>query len=141
MNTSPSLSTRASATHPPRPIDEIRAWSRELIAPRLRDAVARLDPWIAVMASYALGWRDDDRTEPASDREAATGGTTGVMDWAATGATAGMGGGLADRGAASASLRSALCLLCARVAGAPAHTAVAGATAVELVHAFSLIRE
>jgi geranylgeranyl diphosphate synthase type I len=83
-----------------------------LAGPALRAAVDTLHPWPAGMAAYAFGWADRDGRPFGRD---AVGGGKG--------------------------LRPALVLLCARVAGAPAESALAGAVAVELVHAFSLVHD
>ncbi|GAA4610755.1 polyprenyl synthetase family protein [Actinoallomurus liliacearum] len=86
-------------------------WS-SLAAPALRAAVETLHPWPARMAAYAFGWAGRDGRP--------SGGSP---------ATGGKG------------LRPALVLLCAGAAGAPADSALAGAVAVELVHAFSLVHD
>ncbi|MEV0402165.1 polyprenyl synthetase family protein [Actinoallomurus sp. NPDC050550] len=83
-----------------------------LTGPALRAAVGTLHPWPAGMAAYAFGWADSDGRPFGRD---AMGGGKGV--------------------------RPALVLLCARVAGASAEPALAGAVAVELVHAFSLVHD
>ncbi|GAA0351678.1 polyprenyl synthetase family protein [Actinoallomurus spadix] len=83
-----------------------------LTAPALRAAVETLHPWPARMAAYAFGWADRDGRP--SGRGMAAGGK---------------------------GLRPALVLLCAGAAGAPAESALAGAVAVELVHAFSLVHD
>ncbi len=86
---------------------------RNLVLPTLRESVGRLHPWVGEMAAFAFGWCDE------------------------TNATRGHGGG---HGGGKA-LRPALALLTAEVVGAAAETAVAGAVAVELVHAFSLVHD
>ncbi|MCO5969901.1 polyprenyl synthetase family protein [Actinoallomurus soli] len=80
--------------------------------PALRAAVETLHPWPARMAAYSFGWADRDG-RPVDRRTAADG----------------------------KGLRPALVLLCARAAGAPAESALTGAVAVELVHAFSLVHD
>ncbi|MFJ2088947.1 polyprenyl synthetase family protein [Streptomyces sp. NPDC087901] len=82
---------------------------RTLVLPALHDAVDRLHPSVARMASFAFGWCD----------------VHGVRR-----------GGSGGKG-----LRPALAVLCAEAVGGSSEDAVAGAVAVELVHAFSLVHD
>ncbi|MEE1754658.1 polyprenyl synthetase family protein [Streptomyces sp. SP18CS02] len=88
---------------------------RALVEPALRDRVGRLHAWPAEMAGYAFGWHEaGDGTGPGEARSAGSGGK---------------------------GVRQALAVLCAEAAGASGGTAVDGAVAVELVHAFSLLHD
>src|SRR5262245_60153324 len=81
--------------------------SRQLVAPALKEAIGHLHPWLRRMAAFTFGWSETDGTP--------RGGT----------------GDLGGKG-----LRPAIVLLSARAAGASSiDAAVAGAVAVELVHA------
>ncbi|GAA1645940.1 family 2 encapsulin nanocompartment cargo protein polyprenyl transferase [Nonomuraea maheshkhaliensis] len=91
---------------------------RGLLDPALRDAVSVLDPWWGRMAAFALGRSDTD------------GGPRGEAD--------GFGGSSGDGGKG---VRPAIALLSAEAVGAPAESALPGAVAVELVHAFSLAHD
>jgi geranylgeranyl diphosphate synthase type I len=85
---------------------------RDLVLPVLRETVDRLHPWVGQMAAFAFGWRDKNGAPRA--RGSSSGGKA---------------------------LRPALAVLAAEAVGASAETAVAGAVAVELVHAFSLVHD
>jgi geranylgeranyl diphosphate synthase, type I len=119
---------------------------RGLLDPALRDAVSVLDPWGERMAVFALGWSD---TDGGPHSGAGVGGGFGGVGGGADRAT---GGGTTDRGAGSGTdgisrgdggkgVRPALALLSAEAVGAPAESALPGAVAVELVHAFSLAHD
>ncbi|MGH3822783.1 MAG: polyprenyl synthetase family protein [Pseudonocardiaceae bacterium] len=86
---------------------------RDLVLPALRETVDRLHPWVGQMAAFTFGWCDKNGALRAH------GGRSG--------------GGKA--------LRPALAVLAAEAVGASAEAAVAGAVAVELVHAFSLVHD
>lgn len=95
----------------PTPLDTLTR-CRDLVLPVLRETVDRLHPWVGQMAAFAFGWRDKNGAPRARGSS---------------------GGGKA--------LRPALAVLAAEAVGASAETAVAGAVAVELVHAFSLVHD
>jgi geranylgeranyl diphosphate synthase type I len=83
--------------------------AREMTEPLLREMIGLLDPWLARITAYHMGWCDSH------------GALTQVN--------------------ASKMLRPTLCILAAEAVGAPAHAAVPGAVAVELLHNFSLIHD
>ncbi|NRQ31770.1 polyprenyl synthetase family protein [Nonomuraea sp. NN258] len=86
---------------------------RRLVEPALREAVSVLHPWSARMAAFTLGWSDAD----------------------------GRPHGVAAGGAGGKGLRPAVVLLGAEAVGGSAESALPGAVAVELVHAFSLVHD
>lgn len=88
---------------------------RELVRPRLAEAVAGLHPFTAEMAAYAFGWSETH--------------STGGPDTAARTGTTGKG------------VRQALAVLGAEATGGTGADAVPGASAVELVHVFSLLHD
>ncbi|MDW6061448.1 polyprenyl synthetase family protein [Streptomyces sp. FXJ1.4098] len=88
---------------------------RSLVLPALTAAVDRLHPYPGEMAAFSFGWCEVGGT-PAAGRPG--------------------GGKSGGKG-----VRQALAVLGAEAAGAPGATAVAGAVAVELVHAFSLLHD
>jgi geranylgeranyl diphosphate synthase type I len=77
----------------------------------LQVAVDRLHPWLRRMAGFSFGWCDLEGTPNA-------------------------GAGMSGKG-----VRQALAVLSAEAAGGSADTAMPGAVAVELVHAFSLVHD
>src|SRR5690606_10666029 len=87
-----------------RPAAEILGWSRRLLDPALRDAVARMPDAVREIAAFHFGW-SDERGRPAP---------------------AGGGGGKA--------IRPALALLAAEAVGGDASAALPAAVAVELAH-------
>ncbi|WP_069169443.1 polyprenyl synthetase family protein [Streptomyces griseus] len=93
----------------------VLARCRDLVRPALSTALARLHPWPHEMASFALG--------------RSTAGAARADGAPADGASEGKG------------VRQALAVLCAEAAGAPGQSAVAGAVAVELTHAFTLVHD
>lgn len=90
---------------------DILARCRTLVEPALQTAVHRLHPWLQRMAGFSFGWCDLDGTPKA-------------------------GTGMSGKG-----VRQALAVLSAEAAGSSATTALPGAVAVELVHAYSLIHD
>lgn len=82
-----------------------------LVQPALQAAVNRLHPWLQRMAGFSFGWCDLEGTPKA-------------------------GGGMNGKG-----VRQTLAVLSAEATGGSAETAMAGAVAIELVHAFSLIHD
>jgi geranylgeranyl diphosphate synthase type I len=84
---------------------------RSLVAPRLRAAVQRLPAPMCEVAGYHFGWLD-------AQGQPATGGGTGGK-----------------------AIRPALVVLCAQAVGGAAEASVGAATAVELVHNFSLLHD
>jgi geranylgeranyl diphosphate synthase, type I len=84
---------------------------RTLVEPALQTAVHRLHPWLQRMAGFSFGWCDLEGTPRA-------------------------GTGVSGKG-----VRQALAVLSAEAAGSSATTALPGAVAVELVHAYSLIHD
>lgn len=91
---------------------DVLLWSRSLVVPALRAAVDRLSDPVRQVALYHFGWCDADG-RPIE--------------------TADSGGGRA--------IRPALVLLSAQAVGGTAQQAVPGASAVELVHNFSLLHD
>ncbi|MEU5027262.1 polyprenyl synthetase family protein [Streptomyces milbemycinicus] len=102
-----------TTTAPPVPASASHtlARCRSLVLPALTAAVDRLHPYPGEMAAFSFGWCEVGGA-PAAGRP---GGGKGV--------------------------RQALAVLGAEAAGAPGATAVAGAVAVELIHAFSLLHD
>jgi geranylgeranyl diphosphate synthase type I len=90
---------------------EILSHHRQAVDPALREAVAEVHRWPGEMAAYTFGWTDRDGSSLPAKR------------------TGGKG------------VRPAFVLLCAQAMGARADAAIAGAVAVELVHAFSLVHD
>jgi geranylgeranyl diphosphate synthase, type I len=82
-----------------------------LVQPALQAAVDRLHPSLQRMAGFSFGWCDLEGTPEA-------------------------GTGMSGKG-----VRQALAVLSAEAAGGSAEAAMAGAVAVELVHAFSLVHD
>ncbi|ONH34242.1 polyprenyl synthetase family protein [Protofrankia sp. BMG5.30] len=102
---------------------------RDLVLPALRETIDRLHPWLGRMASFTFDWCDSDGTPTVRG----TGNNSGGGNSGGGNGNGGGGGGKA--------LRPALAVLAAEAVGAPAQAAVAGAVAVELVHAFSLVHD
>ena len=90
---------------------DILARCRTLVEPALQAAVHRLHPWLEQMAGFSFGWCDLVGTPQT-------------------------GTGLSGKG-----VRQTLAILSAEAAGNSAHSALPGAVAVELVHAYSLIHD
>jgi geranylgeranyl diphosphate synthase, type I len=82
-----------------------------LVEPALQVAVDRLHPWLQRMARFSFGWCDLEGTPK-------------------------VGTGRSGKG-----VRQALAVLSAEAVGSSAKTALPGAVAVELVHAYSLIHD
>ncbi|MGW3565302.1 polyprenyl synthetase family protein [Streptomyces sp. NPDC000941] len=111
------LLPRPTTTTPPVPASAAQtlARCRSLVLPALTAAVERLHPYPGEMAAFSFGWCEVGGT-PAAGRPG--------------------GGKSGGKG-----VRQALAVLGAEAAGAPGATAVAGAVAVELIHAFSLLHD
>jgi geranylgeranyl diphosphate synthase type I len=90
---------------------DILARCRTLVEPALQTAVDQLHPWLRQMTGFSFGWCDLEGTPNAR-------------------------AGMSGKG-----VRQALAVLSAEAAGGSAETAIPGAVAVELVHAFSLIHD
>jgi geranylgeranyl diphosphate synthase type I len=90
---------------------EILARCDTLVQPAVKVAIDRLHPRLRRMAEFSFGWCDMDGTRQ--------GGT-----------------GMSGKG-----IRQALAVLSAEAAGGSTETAMPGAVAVELVHAFSLVHD
>ena len=82
-----------------------------LVEPALQAALDRLHPWLQRMARFSFGWCDLEGTPNG-------------------------GAGMSGKG-----VRQALTVLSAEAGGSSAKTALPGAVAVELVHAYSLIHD
>ncbi|MEU5716829.1 polyprenyl synthetase family protein [Streptomyces sp. NPDC020403] len=103
------------ATAPAETAPRVLARCRDLVRPALSAAIGRLHPWPREMAAFALG-RSTDGGAPA-------------------------GAAPADGASEGKGVRQTLAVLGAEAAGAPGRSAVAGAVAVELTHAFTLVHD
>ncbi|MFV2174712.1 family 2 encapsulin nanocompartment cargo protein polyprenyl transferase [Actinomadura sp. LOL_016] len=73
---------------PPRPPDEVLAWSRALLDPALRAAVDDMPPATRAVAAFHFGWRDAEGRPAAGDAGKAVRPALALLSAAAVGGTA-----------------------------------------------------
>jgi geranylgeranyl diphosphate synthase type I len=117
------------------------ATARDLVAPAMAAAVARLSPEVRTVAAYHLGLAELNGHGPANGQPAAGGQAVTAPPPAAGRSADGSPPAGAKPAGSGKALRPALALLSARAALAAPERGVPAAVAVELVHNFSLLHD